>query len=837
MKGLRYILAIISTTVLSFSCSVEQIEQIEIPETEGTVTRTFTAVFDQSTKTSIEDGGKVSWCKGDIIWYYTADCGEIRSYVIDKDCKAADIDITMNEEDEFVVAYYGGNISTYNYVDFVMIENVAEDIQSGRFEDAHTSIAVCRDMESEHLLFRNVTSLLKFSLKRDDIKYVNISSNDHTILHSHGEVFLNIVDDKIYRDFGFEYGQDIRVDVNGSGVFYAGIFPTYLKKGLKMDFLDKDMNFIGYIDIEKPIELYENEILNFGELDSRIIETDEEEVIIYAVEHSSYGKIQHTFTNDKTHLFNVTSDYSNGGFNISVGNKEEDPDTYLYAHSDAYGNIETISIGGYFMTACKNEYLENGENTLKEDEFRIILTDLEDNIAVTVPFKKKNFHSGSDDLIRVDETDPFQTYNNVVKPVLEALIFIKDLKDFVEDSNDEFNYYIDLKYDPIKFDEELFWKNIARNFAKALGNMALEQLAKENEQIGHIVKLKKIFENSLLENIHEGLEALIPALDEHENRFANSLYGNSAPVTGGWEQLSATEVRLYMTVDNPSISEGRYYLGIVVSETENPSQKNFTYIQQVYVSSYQTEYTFDFNVTTGTKYKYRAFLRPGASIPNGLNYWKYGREKGFVLAENPQNSMTVEAVDLGLSVKWASCNIGAGSPEESGNYYAWGEIEPKSVYNRDTYLHMTNGRYTKYCLHGRDGNADYKYYLDSCDDVVYNTLGGKWDIPNGSDWSNLLTLCSWTWTTYNGVQGYLVTGSNGNSIFLPATGYMIDSDCSMYGKSCEYWQDKLWDMFWDSNCSSAYIMEIDKWGYDGSNTRSFRNRWLGLPVRAVLRKY
>lgn len=833
MKRLGKILSIMALAITS-SVAISCTEEINAPsdkEAEGTIIREFTASFETPTKTFIEEGGKVSWCKGDTIWYYTENRGETRYVVIEEDCESATINMTMNEDAEFIIAYYGGNDGGYNYSDFVSLENIVNDIQNGRFVDAHTSVAVCSDLESENLFFRNVTSLLKFSLKREDIRYVNISSKDHTPLHSYGEVFMSFFDEEIYRDYNGYYGYDIRVDLNGSGVYYAGIFPTYFKNGLRFDFLDKDMNFKGHIDIDKPIEVSENEIINFGELDSRIIEVDDSETVIYIVDHLDKGKNQQTFTPDKKHLFNVLPDYERNGFNVSIGSKDENPETYIYAHTDEYGNVEVINKDGYFLTFCYDEYLEDGVNTLKEDEFRIIITDPDDNIGVTIPLKKQYYHKGSDDLIRVDETDPFQTYNNVVDPVLRSVIFFQKFIKGAENLNELIK---------AKEKDKFKYENLKKAFITDLAKDAIfEFLEGKNEDLDQFIKLRNFFTSNLLEKIHTCLDALIPMLDEHEQRYANKLYGDSVPMTGGWEQLSSTQVRLYMTVENPSISEGRYYLGIVVSETENPSQKNFIYIDQTYIQQYQNEYSFEFNVQTGTKYKYRAFLRPGASIPNGLNYWIYGREKGFVLAENPENSTTVEAVDLGLSVKWASCNLGAGSPEEVGSYYAWGEIEAKDEYNLDTYLHAKNGKYTKYCLHGRDGYngfADYKHYLSTSDDPVYNILGGKWDIPTESDWSALLSNCSWKWTTYNGVTGHLVTGPNGNSIFLPAGGYMHNDEVSCWGRECYFWQDKLWDKFWDSFCGSAYCACIRSDPSSGTPSQSFHSRTSGLPIRAVLRK-
>ena len=153
-------------------------------------------------------------------------------------------------------------------------------------------------------------------------------------------------------------------------------------------------------------------------------------------------------------------------------------------------------------------------------------------------------------------------------------------------------------------------------------------------------------------------------------------------------------------------------------------------------------------------------------------------------------SVTIpEAVDLGLSVKWASFNLGATTPEEYGDYYAWGETEPyyKSLnpliwkegketgYDWSSYKWcMGSSRaLTKYCSDssfGYNGFTDTKTVLDAEDDAAHVNWGGSWRTPTDADWTELRNNCTWTWTTQNGVNGRLVTGSNGNSIFLPAAG-------------------------------------------------------------------
>ncbi len=164
-------------------------------------------------------------------------------------------------------------------------------------------------------------------------------------------------------------------------------------------------------------------------------------------------------------------------------------------------------------------------------------------------------------------------------------------------------------------------------------------------------------------------------------------------------------------------------------------------------------------------------------------------------AELPVN---VDAVDLGLSVKWACCNVGATKPEEYGGYYAWGETEEKSDYDWDTFK-WCNGTYnslTKYCTDSYYGRVDNKTVLDPEDDVAHVKWGGSWRMPTLEEQKELLDECTWEWTELNGVNGYMVTGPNGNSIFLPAAGYRDGAELYYRGTYGYYWSSSLYD-----NCS------------------------------------
>ena len=132
-------------------------------------------------------------------------------------------------------------------------------------------------------------------------------------------------------------------------------------------------------------------------------------------------------------------------------------------------------------------------------------------------------------------------------------------------------------------------------------------------------------------------------------------------------------------------------------------------------------------------------------------------------------------VDLGLpsGTKWATCNIGATTPEGYGNYYAWGETSPKAMYSYDNSL--TYGR----TIVDISGNPTY--------DAATANWGGSWRMPTGEEMEELIDNCTWTWTTQNGVNGKKVTGSNGNSIFLPAAGCIRASSRDYVGEYIYSW--------------------------------------------------
>ena len=147
-------------------------------------------------------------------------------------------------------------------------------------------------------------------------------------------------------------------------------------------------------------------------------------------------------------------------------------------------------------------------------------------------------------------------------------------------------------------------------------------------------------------------------------------------------------------------------------------------------------------------------------------------------AEEEKDDTTIAGhayVDLGLSVKWATCNVGASSPEDCGDYFAWGETSTKTSYDVDN-TKTYNKRSYNYDIGG-----------DSSLDAARANWGGTWRLPTEAEIQELIDKCDWEWTTQGGNNGYKVTGPSGQSIFLPVTGYREKSLFYNAGWSGYYW--------------------------------------------------
>ena len=242
-----------------------------------------------------------------------------------------------------------------------------------------------------------------------------------------------------------------------------------------------------------------------------------------------------------------------------------------------------------------------------------------------------------------------------------------------------------------------------------------------------------------------------------------------------------------------------------------------------------------------TTYYYKAFYKFDSSDHKDLRFQHGDRDAEYYVdswyhsfTTNDEDFLEDEinpiyAIDLGLSVKWACCNIGASAPEGYGGYYAWGETKEKSSYNEDNYI--WNNPYSSTNKYSDSGN---RTVLDPEDDVAHVKWGGAWRMPTHSEIEELINNCTWEIATYNGVNGQLVTGPNGNSIFLPVAGQRIEKEIHSRDLNGYYWISTPDEYRSFHTPHLSFLAGDNRGGYKGGSINSYyRDRHYGRSVRPV----
>ena len=210
-------------------------------------------------------------------------------------------------------------------------------------------------------------------------------------------------------------------------------------------------------------------------------------------------------------------------------------------------------------------------------------------------------------------------------------------------------------------------------------------------------------------------------------------------------------------------------------------------------------------------------------------------EPANVVVEEPTTGSLAghDWVDLGLpsGTKWATCNVGASKPEEYGDYFAWGETTMKEECSWINYSFRESGdaygnvKFNKYKSDGRNGVVDSLDVLETADDAAAANWGNDWRMPTKQEMKELDDSCKATWTTKNGVQGCLITGPNGNSIFLPAAGGRGDGNIYEGGSCGFYWLSSVYTD--DTEFAWGFLIDADSF-YETSYYRMY-----GQTIRPV----
>jgi hypothetical protein len=296
------------------------------------------------------------------------------------------------------------------------------------------------------------------------------------------------------------------------------------------------------------------------------------------------------------------------------------------------------------------------------------------------------------------------------------------------------------------------------------------------------------------------------SIDMFNNQFAVRPVQKDYPisvVTNSVSSVVQESAVVFYTVRGLSNPHNILKVGVQYGTTasfNSPEEANLTNPQ--YDSTYGVELD---SLQSGTTYFCRGYM-----MIDGIYY--YGETKSFTTKNSEKSG---EAVDLGLSVKWANRNVGATCPEEYGGYYGWGD--PTGT------ITSTN-------------EADYFYFFDPTEriygtkhDIASVKWGGNWRLPTQGEQQELVDKCTWTWTTLNGVNGCKVVGPNGNSIFLPASGYRLGKIVRRVGMEFDMYEGNYWSG--EMKYKSEYASEL----YFRSDFRNLSGHYpyYGLSVRPV----
>ena len=301
----------------------------------------------------------------------------------------------------------------------------------------------------------------------------------------------------------------------------------------------------------------------------------------------------------------------------------------------------------------------------------------------------------------------------------------------------------------------------------------------------------------------------------------NNPQGSVKVTTNSVTNITETSAKCGGSVTATGYSVGT--CGVCWSELPNPTTNSYITSDIIGVGDFSSTLS---GLESGTEYYVRAY----ATTSSGT---LYGEEKIFTTKENNDGGGNggdddeqinhYEYVDLGLpsGLKWATCNIGANSPEDYGDYYAWGETTTKSEYTSDNSL--TYG--LTYSQLQSQGYVDGEGNLTPSHDAARANWGGSWRMPTENEISELISCCEWESTQVNGVYGSNVTGPNGNSIFLPRAGLCHDSPLDFVGEVGLYWSSTPYKIYNED----AYRLHFS---YSNTSINS-RGRDIGQSVRPV----
>ena len=597
------------------------------------VERTFSLAYEGS-KTS-QETGVTSFCEGDVIRYYGVEERQVRESAVSFYGNSATVSLTLTSSEEKVIAVYGGTgVVPVSGDSFVLSQsNDQVPVQDGSFASAHTAVAKSA-ANAGKLTFRNVSRLIEFSLERDDVRRVLFFNNSGYVINSGSkECYVDV-------PYAFPGGSGVSyipVDVRGKGTYYIS-FPSdvYMPCGFTMDLLDGDGKYLGSVRNNNPVSIDQNQIVSLGTLDSRV--TDED--MIYYIPETTYdsstGNIVVTVScaTRSGYYASVKSDPSNGRYITTLACSGAPDDTAINVYSDPDGTVRSIATvdalydfsyhgDGSTMQVTKIEFSKPGQSPVTSE-------------ILPNPNYNRNFTPVDAGIYEGRMPDQVLTLYGFLSPAISLIGFLA----------------------PSGWFDVAFW-------AAEVGNSVLG-----NPIIGSAL---------MLASFEMGCTALVAAtapfaywiavigmvafiadrvhdcIVTWQNSAIEQNLGSAVPITLGYKVLSETSVEIYCS----SSSYVDAYIGVILADGLLINHNNHLDKRSSRTQPGSDYYSFTFSgLKAGKTYKYRAYLTHDDNTL--LDYYKYGEVKEFTLYWD---------IDLGLSVKWASCNLGASNTWEMGKTY------------------------------------------------------------------------------------------------------------------------------------------------------------------------
>lgn len=312
--------------------------------------------------------------------------------------------------------------------------------------------------------------------------------------------------------------------------------------------------------------------------------------------------------------------------------------------------------------------------------------------------------------------------------------------------------------------------------------------------------------------------------DDDESSPGDDIENNTTDVavTGAVSEIGAFQAQIAGLV-NIAPAHTVLDVGIEVSTTEDFKIKMRTIATEVVGRRFNVKVQ---PLLFETKYYYRTYVNTPA-----LDY--YGKTYSFTTKKlTPVDDLNYINLGLPSGTLWAKMNVGASSPEDYGDYFAWGETqgykEGKTSFSWNNYKWCdgTDNSINKYCTNSSYGIVDNKTELEKYDDAAYVSWGEEWHIPTYKQFDELRTQCNWRWSSLNGVKGYyLLSKYNDYWLFLPAAGLWGKTSISHVGEFGHYWSQ----MLYNDIPTNAWSLQFS----DDNTNMMYVSRFGGLSIRPV----